>query len=72
MSYHGLTEQTPRVVFVLTTTERSVPRLREDTSGNRDGGYPVGEVTYKFVQVRPERYFGTQQVLGWRLASLHH
>ena len=62
MSYHGLTEQTPHVVFVLTTTEHSVPRLREETSGNGDGGYAVREVTYKFVQVRPERYFGTQQV----------
>ncbi len=62
MSYHGLTEQTPRGVFVLTTTEHSVPRLQDDTSSNRDGHYPVGEVTYKFVQVRPERYFGTQQV----------
>ena len=28
LHYHGLTEQVPRKVFVLTTTETSVPRMR--------------------------------------------
>ena len=62
MSYHGLTEQIPRTVFVLTTTEHSVPRLRDGSSVRREGGYVVAGVTYRFVQVQPERYFGTQRV----------
>lgn len=62
MSYHGLTEQLPRTVFVLTTTEHSVPRLRDGSSVRREGGYVVAGVTYRFVQVQPERYFGTQDV----------
>lgn len=60
LSYHGLTEQTPRHVFILTPA-RSVPRLR----GKRkiaDPGYPVGNTIYRFVQVKPERFFGIEEV----------
>ena len=60
--YHGLTEQVPREVFVLTTTEGSVPRIRTTEAKRPRGGYPVGDTTYRFVQVRPERFFGTQKV----------
>lgn len=62
MSHHGLTEQLPRTVFVLTTTEHSVPRLRENGPNRLDAGYVVAGVTYRFVQVQPDRYFGTQEV----------
>ena len=51
-----------REVFVLTTSESSVPRLRRTEARLPRGGYPVGDVTYRFVQVRPERFFGTQKV----------
>lgn len=56
MHHHGLTEQTPRKVFVLTTTKASVPtsRTREE--------YRIGDTVYQFVKVRPERYFGTEKV----------
>lgn len=60
LSYHGLTEQTPRHVFVLTPA-RSVPRAR----GKRkiaDPGYPVGNTIYRFIQVKPERFFGIEDV----------
>ena len=60
LNYHGLTEQTSRHVFVLTSA-RSVPRLR----GKRklaDPGYPVGNTIYRFVQVKPERFFGIEEV----------
>ena len=62
LHHHGLTEQVPREVFVLTTTESSVPRIRRTEPRLPRGGYPVGDVTYRFVQVRPERFFGTQKV----------
>ena len=62
LHYHGLTEQVPREVFVLTTNESSVPRIRRTETRLPRGGYPVGDVTYRFVQVRPERFFGTQKV----------
>ena len=62
LHYHGLTEQVPREVFVLTTTERSVPRVRRSEAKPPRGGYPVGDTTYRFVQVRPERFFGVQKV----------
>jgi predicted transcriptional regulator of viral defense system len=51
LHYHGLTEQVPRQVFVLTTTGSTIPRRRI-----------VGGVPYRFVQVKPDRFFGVQQV----------
>lgn len=60
LNYHGLTEQTPQQVFVLTTTETSVPRMRGSES-KPSGGYPAGDTVYRFVQVKPERFFGVQQ-----------
>jgi len=61
LSYHGLTEQTPRRVFVLTTA-RSVPRLRGAKATRSEKGYPVGETVYQFVQVKPQRFFGIEEV----------
>ncbi len=59
MSHHGLTEQLPRTVFVLTTA-LSVPRLRR--AGNDEKGCPVGDTRYHFMQVKPERFFGIEDV----------
>lgn len=61
MSHHGLTDQVPRRVFVLTTA-RSVPRIRGKKTLQDDSGYPVGGTIYQFVQVKPERFFGVEQV----------
>lgn len=61
MSHHGLTEQVPRRVFVLTTA-RSVPRVRGAKAKSAAEGYPVGEATYRFIQVKPERFFGVEDV----------
>jgi predicted transcriptional regulator of viral defense system len=61
LSYHGLTEQVPRRVFVLTTA-RSVPRARGAKAERSDEGYPVGETIFQFVQVKPERFFGIEEV----------
>ena len=62
LHYHGLTEQAPRKVFVLTTTETSVPRVRGKKAGQVAGGYPVGDTVYQFVQVKRERFFGTEKM----------
>jgi predicted transcriptional regulator of viral defense system len=61
LSHHGLTEQAPRRVFVLTSA-RTVPRLRGVKAEAAEGGYPVGAMIYQFVQVKPERFFGTEEV----------
>ena len=62
LHHHGLTEQVPRKVFVLTTTEVSVPRRRGAKAKLGRDGFSVGDTTYQFVQVKPERYFGTDKV----------
>lgn len=62
LHHHGLTEQAPRKVFVLTTTDASVPRTRGAKAKQDRRGFPVGDTTYQFVQVKPARYFGTQKV----------
>src|SRR3990172_7345650 len=60
LSYHGLTEQVPRHIFVLTSA-RSVPRARGKKKHAGDG-YPAGGTIYRFVQVKPERFFGIEDV----------
>ena len=62
LHYHGLTEQAPRKVFVLTTTDTSVPRVRSTAVKRISNGYPIGDAVYQFVQVKPERYFGVEKV----------
>lgn len=62
LHHHGLTEQLPRRVFVLTTTEATVPRPRGTKATVADRGYPVGETVYQFVQVKPERFFGVEEI----------
>jgi predicted transcriptional regulator of viral defense system len=47
MHFHGLTEQAPRTTFVLTTTAAALPRRRD-----------FGNASFRFVQVRPPRFFG--------------
>lgn len=59
LHYHGMTEQLPRRVFVLTTTETSAPRARGTHSVRGSRGYRIGETTYQFIQVKQERFFGT-------------
>ena len=61
LHHHGLSEQSPRRVFVL-TTQTSVPRLRQAKTARSDRAYSVGEVRYQFIQVKPSSFFGTEQV----------
>jgi len=56
LHYHGMTDQVPRRVFVLTTAGASVPRARAAHGGST---VRIGETTYQFIQVKPERFFGT-------------
>ncbi|MGC9454886.1 MAG: type IV toxin-antitoxin system AbiEi family antitoxin domain-containing protein [Phycisphaerae bacterium] len=60
MHHHDLTEQVPRTVFVLTTTKASIPRPRGAKAKATGPGYRVGETLYRFVQVKPERFFGVE------------
>lgn len=62
LHHHGLSEQAPRKVYVLTTTGVSVPRVRNGASRSVRDGVPVGGASYQFVQVRPRRFFGTVKV----------
>lgn len=62
MNFHGFTDQIPGRIFVLSTTDGSVPRARKTGKRYaRNGGYVVGNTIYQFVQVRPERFFGIEE-----------
>jgi predicted transcriptional regulator of viral defense system len=61
LHHHGLTEQAPRKVHVLTTTEASVPRRRGAKGKHGHGGLLVAGTSYQFVQVKPDRFFGTER-----------
>lgn len=62
LHHHGLTEQAPRQVFVLVTTKAAVPRVRGAKTEQTRDGCPIGGTIYRFVQVKPERYFGVEKV----------
>ena len=62
LHYHGLTEQTPRKVFVLTATGSSIPRMNRSGSNSPRDGCLVGDTTYRFIQVKPERFLGIEKV----------
>jgi predicted transcriptional regulator of viral defense system len=64
MMHHGLTDQVPGVVYVLTPA-RSVPVKRRHRSRGggafpSDGTFPVDDFRYRFVRVKRERFFGTE------------
>lgn len=61
LNHHGLTEQIPRKVFVLTTMQSSVPREKVKGS-NTQSGYTVDKVTYQFIKVKPDRFFGVEKI----------
>jgi len=60
MHYHELTDQIPNRVFVTTISGHWVPRASKDS--RNEGGYRAGETVYQFIQVKPERFFGTEEV----------
>jgi len=62
LHHHGLTEQAPRKVFVLMTTDMPVPQTRSKKAGKKHGGLSVGTTTYQFIQVKPDRFFGTEKI----------
>lgn len=58
LHYHGLTEQIPRDVFVLTTTNVWIPRPSTDRAARFGSGVRAGDTTYRFIQVKPDHFFG--------------
>ena len=62
LHHHGLTQQVPCKVFVLTTTDVSPPRKRGVKAGGGSEGYKVGGAAYEFIRVKPKQFFGMEQV----------
>ena len=62
MHFHGLTQQIPRRVYVLTTTAASMPRKRTAGRSDEGGGFSAGGADFTFVGVDSKRFFGIQQV----------
>lgn len=60
LHHHGMTEQAPRKVFVLTTLGTPIPQMRRSQDGR--GGIPVSGTIYQFIRIKPKRYFGTEKV----------
>ncbi len=62
LHYHGLTQQVPRTVFVLTTTVSPGSRSTSPRGSISRATHRIGDISYRLVQVRPERYFGCEKV----------
>ena len=60
LNYHGLTEQVPRTIFVLTPA-KNIPRVRKKNINN-SSDYIINGITYQFVQIKPEYFFGIKDV----------
>lgn len=60
LNYHGLSDQIPRKVFVQTVKNVSIPRDRSKKEGH--GQYQVEGFTYQFIQIKPDRFFGAEEV----------
>lgn len=58
LSLHGLTEQVPREVFVLTTTQADLPRYRDNSRSE----FRLGGVRYRFTRVPPAQFFGVTRL----------
>jgi len=61
LHFHGLTDQPPGDVFVLTTTGTSIPRIRDNEDRHELRGFPVGDTYYRFVQMKLDWYFGIRK-----------
>jgi predicted transcriptional regulator of viral defense system len=62
MHYHGLTDQIPRQVFVLTPAGVSIPRGRGREHSGSPGAFTVAGTPFRFVQTKPDWFFGIEQV----------
>ncbi|NQY73615.1 MAG: type IV toxin-antitoxin system AbiEi family antitoxin domain-containing protein [Candidatus Margulisbacteria bacterium] len=60
LNYHGLSDQIPRKVFIQTLKNVSIPRDRTKKVGQSQ--YQIEGFTYHFIQIKPERFFGTEKV----------
>lgn len=56
--HHGLTDQIPRTIYVLTSSN-SVPRGKKN-DGHRI--FSIQGIPFQFIQVKPARYFGIDQI----------
>jgi len=61
MQYHGLTDQVPHLVHILTTTKTNIPRVRNKLSP-KPNRYEAAGTRFLFTQVKPERFFGIQKI----------
>jgi len=67
LAHHGLTEQVPRIVTASTTKDVVTPRMR---AGRKDASRPdeaastwdVGGLKIRYVRVRPEQFWGIDDV----------
>jgi predicted transcriptional regulator of viral defense system len=62
LHHHGLTEQAPQMVFVLTTTQATAPRHRRRALEDATDVFRVSGIGYQFVRVKPDRFFGFEKV----------
>ena len=63
LSYHGLTDQVPRVVTAFTPKKVVTPSMRSiDHKGSARHAWEVAGVPYEYVSVKKEHFFGIEQV----------
>ena len=66
LSHHGLTTQVPRMVTVTSPKQVMTPSMRKrvepDRRSQQKHVWVVGELSVDFVKVRPDRFFGVEDI----------
>ncbi len=61
MHFHGMTEQMPQRVYITTTKAVVLSRPTKGVKKNRrDPSQEIHGILYKFIRIKPERFFGTK------------
>lgn len=56
--HHGITEQIPQIIYVLTSS-RTIPRAKKKDDHRL---FTVQGISFRFIQVKPSRYFGVEKI----------
>jgi predicted transcriptional regulator of viral defense system len=63
LSYHGLTDQVPRVVTAFTPKKVVTPSMRgSHGKGRRRHAWEVAGIRYEYVSVKSEHFFGIEEI----------
>lgn len=62
LNFHGLTEQIPLIVTASTPKSFVTPSMREPDEKKKPHAWVIEGVSYEFIKIKPERFFGIEEI----------